>query len=522
MLMRSIIATLVIPSAVSAVHAARGGPDFNGDGFEDLAIGVPEEAIDSVDGVGAVHVIYGSNQGLTASGDELWHQASSGIMGNAELFEGFGSALAWGDFDDDGFDDLAVGVPFDNVTDGGEHDGAVNVLYGGPGGLSGSGDQLFNLETPGLKGALEGGKGGTRFGRTLAAADFDGDGFDDLAIGAPGEDVQGVQNAGAVHILHGSSSGLSAGNDQRWHQNQPNIADDAEAFDHFGRSLSTGDFDGDGFDDLAIGSEEDLPFAIAQETFGDDGAVNVLYGSSGGLSASGDQFWHQNQTGVMGDAGTFEHFSQSLASGDFDGDGFDDLAIGVPNDNIDMVDDSGSVNILYGSSQGLTASGDQLWHQGVSGVMSDIGTDEHFGFALVAGDFNGDGRDDLAIGIFGEDPDGVTDAGAVAVLYGSNGGLKASGDQLWHQNSGGIKESAQPGDQFGVALRAGDFDDDGRDDLAIGAPSDDRSGHDDAGAVHILYGRGSGLSASGNQLFDQDRPHMNNAAEPNDLFGNVM
>jgi hypothetical protein len=149
---------------------------------------------------------------------------------------------------------------------------------------------------------------GDSFGDALATGDFDGDGFVDLAIGVPGETVGGFATAGAVEILYGSAPGLTAGGDQLWTQNSSSILDVAEATDFFGKSLTVGDFDGDGRDDLVIG--------VSNEAIGlvsDAGAVNVLYGSGVGLSGSGDQFWHQDVTGINGTAGMGEHFGFSLA-----------------------------------------------------------------------------------------------------------------------------------------------------------------------------------------------------------------
>ena len=129
-------------------------------------------------------------------------------------------------------------------------------------------------------------------------------------------------------------------------------------FDNFGMSLSAGDYNGDGRDDLTIGvPNEDLGSLF------DAGAVNVLYGTSNRLSGSNDQDWHQDKSGVNGVAEPFDNFGASVASGDFDGDGRDDLAIGVPSEDLGSIGNAGSVNVLHGTSNRLTATGDQDWHQ---------------------------------------------------------------------------------------------------------------------------------------------------------------
>ena len=121
-----------------------------------------------------------------------------------------------------------------------------------------------------------------------------------------------------------------------------------------------------------------------------------------------------------------------MAAGDFNGDGLADLAVGVPYDDLPgirgqgWVYDAGAVNVIYGSYAGLSATmyADQYWHQNVAGVEDTAEAADNFGYAVAVGDFNGDGSDDLAIGVPGEDVSGVQDAGAVNVLYGSGlGGL---------------------------------------------------------------------------------------------------
>ena len=280
-----------------------------------------------------------------------------------------------------------------------------------------------------------------------APCDFNGDGFGDLAIGVPGEDIGDVTDAGAVNVLYGSAAGLTAGGDQLWHQDEVGIRGVAEASDQFGFALDCGDFNGDGHDDLAIG--------VPGEDIGDitdAGAVNVLYGSGAGLTAGGDQLWHQARVGIRGGAEDGDMFSDSVAGGDFDGDGFDDLAIGVPGEDIGDITDAGAVNVLYGSGAGLTAGGDELWHQAMAEIRGGAEDGDLFGDSVASGDFDGDGFDDLAIGVPGEDIGDITDGGAVNVLYGSGAWLTATGDQLWHQDRVGVQGMAEAGDQLGFSL----------------------------------------------------------------------
>ncbi|MGH7801272.1 MAG: integrin alpha, partial [Thermodesulfobacteriota bacterium] len=117
-------------------------------------------------------------------------------------------------------------------------------------------------------------------------------------------------------------------------------------------------------------------------------------------------------------------------------------------------------------------------------------------FARVRADFNGDGFDDLAIGVPGEDVGSINSAGAVNVIYGTSGGLSATNDQIFTQDTSGIEDFAEVDDFFGLALTSGDFNGDGIDDLAIGVPFEDVGSIDRAGAVNVIYGTSRGLSAT--------------------------
>jgi hypothetical protein len=266
--------------------------DFNGDTRADLAIGAPGE--NSFAGV--VHVLYGSSPGgLTATGSQLWSQNSPGIAGGAEPDDGFGLALAAGDFNGDTRADLAIGASGENNV------GVVHVLYGSGTGLAAAGSQLWSQNSPGIADVAE---LGDLFGLALAAGDFNGDTRADLAIGAPGEN----SFAGVVHVLYGSSpGGLTAAGSQLWSQNSPGIAGGAEQDDEFGAAMAAGDFNGDTRADLAIGAPGENSFA---------GVVHVLYGSSpGGLTATGSQLWSQNSPGIAGGAEDFDVFGETLAAG---------------------------------------------------------------------------------------------------------------------------------------------------------------------------------------------------------------
>ena len=294
------------------------------------------------------------------------------------------------------------------------------------------------------------------------------------------------------------------------------ILDAAEVDDQFGSKLAAGDFNGDGFADLAVGAHLESVGALATA-----GVVHVLLGSAAGLTAAGNQLWHQDVAGVLGASEADDQFGRALATGDVDGDGFDDLAIGVPREDLAGGANAGAVNLLLGSAAGLTAAGDQLWHQDSGGILDLAELDDQFGHALAVADFDADGFADLAIGVVGEDIGALASAGAVNLLPGSAAGLTAAGDQFWQQDSAGVLGAAAAGDQFGDALAAGDFDADGFADLAVGVFGENTAALFDVGAVNILPGSAAGLTAAGDQRWYQDSPGVLETAEGNDHFGNL-
>ncbi len=494
-------------------------PDYNGDGYADLAIGT----VGSPDS-GSIHVLYGGAGGLSAVGTQFWSQEADGIGG---------WKLASGDFNGDGFDDLAIGVPREDVIDRfgnvEPQAGVVDVLYGSKLGLSETRSQQWSQDTD------TGGDGGRinnkaenydAFGAALGAGDFNGDGFDDLAVGSPYESLHGVLYAGAVNVIYGSDTGLTAVGDQFWTQDSDGVEGTAERRDSFGSALVVGDFNGDGFGDLAIGIDlEDVDDAQSA------GAVNVIYGSAAGLSSVGNQLWTQDSAGIKGVAIPGEQFGYVVASGDFDGDGYADLAVGAIDDDVSG-SSSGAVNVIYGSAIGLTSAGNQIWSLVSDGIEGAPTGHDDFGEDLASADFSGDGIDDLAIGASGADvPDAFGNvevrAGVIYVLYGTSAGLTSTGSQLWSQDTdtggenGRINNRAEPHDHFGASVAVGDYDGNGLTDVAVGVPSEDVHGFESAGAVNVIYGSGTGLTSAGDQFWTEDTDGTADSAGRLDRFGQL-
>jgi hypothetical protein len=438
------------------------------------------------------------------------------------------------DFNGDGYADLAVGVPGEDVG-GVENAGAVAVIYGTRLGLHGDlpVDDQFWTEA-GLQRSDIVSEDGDQFGSALAAGDFNGDGFDDLAIGVPREGVStaagNVRFAGTVYVLKGSRSGLTAVGPDILTQDSPGIAGSVGSRERFGAALAAGNFGRGIQDDLAIGVPGD-DVGEGSSTVRNTGSVNVLYGSSGGLTASGNRLWHQNAVGIPGAAEGEDEFGFSLEAANLGRSREADLVVGAPYEDLgEDKRDAGVVHVIYGSGSGLTRRAAQMWHQDNVGIPGVAESGDRFGWALAAADFGNGTYEDLAVGVPYEDA-GSVDAGAVSVLYGSPPGLTANRARLWYQGSTGISGDPEEGDHFGFALAAANFGaaptSDPRADLAVGVPGEDDERLvgtvRDVGAVNLIFGSGSGLTATSDHAYSQDSSGIGGAvegeSERSDLFG---
>jgi hypothetical protein len=300
------------PGTSDLFARAAGSGDFNGDGFDELAIGIAHKMVDGLAQAGAFSVFYGSAAGLTSTGNQYWTENSPGLPAAAEAKAWLGrTGVAGGDFNADGFDDIAVGA-LQHSVDGVPKAGEVDVLYGSAAGLTATGSQLFTENSPGS--VSDGAQFGDRYGRTVESADANCDGYADLSVGISHEGIEQslAPGAGAMVMLYGSPGvGLTETGNQFWHQDSPGILDQAEPQDNFdGRVPDFGDMNGDGCADIAVGAfKEDLE---GQTTIADAGAMNVFYGSPGvGLTDVGNQFWSLASPGIKGNPEARDAFGQS-------------------------------------------------------------------------------------------------------------------------------------------------------------------------------------------------------------------
>jgi hypothetical protein len=184
--------------------------------------------------------------------------------------------------------------------------------------------------------------------------------------------------------------------------------------------------------------------------------VHVLYGTAAGLSATGAQLWTEDVGGVEDTAEIFDRFGADLAAANFGNGSHADLAIGVPAETVGdpAVTSAGAVDVLYGSADGLAAIGAQFWYEGAAGLPGSPGQSDFFGFGLGGADFDGSGQADLAVGVTGEDLGAIMDAGVVDVIYGTPSGLSGTDSEQWNQNTHGVPDTAEEGDNLGWSFAA--------------------------------------------------------------------
>jgi hypothetical protein len=498
------VADGVHEAASASAQTTREVPwDVNDDGYADAVIGSPGEDIGTATDAGDITVMYGHATGVTGTGAVEFDQNSTGVPGDNESGDQFGYATVSGDFNHDGFPDVAVSG---NGQDTGSatNAGAIWVFYGSTAGLSPSNVQMITIDETGL--GVSSPYSNSYFGEAMAVGDFNGDGYDDIAAGAVSRNVI---------IMFGSAQGINT-NQQSMDVLAPGDNGIPSSNSTFGFSLSAGDVNGDGISDLAIGSPYDytgLPYSV--------GSVAVVYGNaSGQVGVSGSQRFTPDTAGVPGSSHTFgakdmpDSFGWQVVLADFNGDGKADLAIGAPGTpvvNTSSHEDAGTVTVLYSAAGKIGTTGATLITEDTTSMPGVPGTNDNFGAVLSAGDTNHDGKADLAIYSPGDT--------LVTVVRGGASGLSFSTAIGWTQNSTGVPGSTETGDDWGGSLRFESFTGTAKPQAMMVGAAGENTGQ---GAVTFVYGATSGLTGTGSTSFSQNSAGIPGASENGDWFGSFL
>ncbi|WP_405389045.1 FG-GAP and VCBS repeat-containing protein [Streptomyces sp. NBC_01102] len=477
--------SLTLAPTASAVTTA--ADDFNGDGFTDLVVATPQATVDGSTDAGSVTVLYGSADGVSPARSVTLTQNSAEVPSTAEYGDRFGSTYATGDLDADGYIDLVVGSPGERMDYNSGSFGSLTVLWGGANGLANGG---IEIDSPLADNAWEDEKD---FAKKVAVADFDGDGtpqlaalsrdklwvYDDLAgrtapTGAKYSEyfnayieprtltVGDFTGAGRAQLVVTGPKSCDGTTDCQFTGVYTWGADRLDgvwpADPSAGASgeneapaiaAAAGDIDHDGYTDLVTGHIPSSA-ATAGEYSDAAGFLHIRYGSAEGLGAHRSDTIDQDTSGVPGANEPSDNFGASLAVGDVTGDGYADVAVGVPGKTVSGATQAGAVVLLNGTATGLTGTGAQAFDQSTPHVPGVAKADDWFGSAVRISDVDGNGVADVAIAAKGEDVfDGSTRDGGDWVLRGSTTGLTASGAASFNEESFGF---TYPNAEFGSVL----------------------------------------------------------------------
>ncbi|GGX13000.1 hypothetical protein GCM10010297_38130 [Streptomyces malachitofuscus] len=409
------------------------------------------------------------------------------------------------DFNGDGYRDAVLRVPAATVG-GKEGAGAVIVLYGSASGLSAASRAFITQDSPGVPGAPE---RGDAFGSSTASADLDRDGYADLIVGAPYEDLPEGVDKGLVSILWGSGSGLRTGR----------ALPSPDWIDRYGRDVAASGRESSANSLLTVGGWNYSltypgPFSRSAEPAAYMGMGMWLGSLATGDHNGDDRADHVAFSGRVGPSGGMvfvdpdDSTSDALtegdglvgAIGDVNGDGYGDLVVGDPDEPERRGVDGelgGRVLIWYGSAQGIgTHDEPVVISQDSPGVPGAGEKNDRFGASVAVSDLDGDGVGDIVVGSPGEALGSVAGAGMITVVPGTRSGTPGGGAVTHHQETAAVPGGSEPGDNFGTTVSAGDVNDDGHPELIVSAKGE----NDSAGAAWVLPGGTNGPTGTGSKM----------------------
>ncbi|MFC7498316.1 hypothetical protein ACFQRC_03675 [Enterovirga sp. GCM10030262] len=456
--------------------------DVNGDGFADLIIGAPY-GDDGGDRAGEAYVIFGKAGGFGTVDLGNLAAADGFVIQGANIYDEAGTSVSSaGDINGDGVNDIIVGAYGPDY--GGDYSGAAYVIFGKTSGLADI--DLGSLAAADgfvIEGAARFDSAGTR---VASAGDVNGDGFDDMLVGAPyGQATYGWEYAGVSYLIFGKAGGF-ADIDLAVLDPTDGFRIEGAIYDAYAAAVSSaGDINGDGFDDIIVGAREGGDYGGFRP-----GEAYVIFGKASGFAdidvgnlAAADGFT------LRGEADNDNAGVTVSSAGDINDDGFDDIVIGAPGNDEAGVD-AGAAYVLFGKASGFTDIDLSSLAAGDGFVISGDAEGDKLGAVSSAGDFNGDGFADIIVGAPHGD-DGGTSAGEAYVIFG-----KASGfgpidlSSLAPEDGLILQGGAFDWAGYSVAS-AGDLNGDGFDDLVVGAKRDARAGLD-SGSAYVIFGRASG------------------------------
>ena len=469
--------------------------DVNGDGFDDILIGAFRASPNGNYNSGESYVIFGNSESPAISldlatllavngGDGTVGFVINGIDGGDYSGRSVSSA---GDINGDGFEDILIGAF--GADPNGSFSGESYVVFGSDAGFGASLD-LSSLN--GTNGFVINGIGlfDNSGDNVSSAGDINGDGFDDILIGASNADPNGAES-GETYVVFGRDlafaasfelSGLLAVNGGDGTSGF--VINGIDGDDGSGYSVSSaGDINGDGFGDIIIGA------TYADPNGAESGESYIVFGSGAGFGASLELSSLNGTNGfVIGGIDEFDESGMSVSSaGDINGDGFDDVIIGAERAGL-----TGESYVVLGGDIPFTASLDLSSLDGTNGfVINGIDESDRSGSSVSsAGDINGDGFDDILIGARRADPNGDL-SGESYVVFGNDAGFGASLDvSSLDGTTGFVINGIGQGDLSGGSVSAaGDINGDGFDDILIGAASADPNGNGSAGESYVIYGQ---------------------------------